>query len=207
MIRRFAGPDGKLIEMSKENLWIGTRGRAPSGILFEDWFYKDLVSDLDDELCGKIENKFGKIYSEVLTDNGLTGGDKGAAFIDWVASMLVRTHFIDALMEMLPDGIPDAAPLVLRDAQKLLDNIARVELFRMYRDLMTRVGWCWKKRQFPGPCLILADHPICMTSICQQGGQMVVVPLSADTVMFGGASAAVELMRDKHPMLINFFWR
>ena len=47
MIRNFAGDDGKLVEMVKPEFDIGTRRRAPSGILFRDDYYRDTVSDFD----------------------------------------------------------------------------------------------------------------------------------------------------------------
>jgi hypothetical protein len=93
----------------------------------------------------------------------------------------------------------------LEAAEKMFANAGRQHLFSLHQDMFARTGWKWKYRRFGGRCLILTDHPVCMTNIYQQGGQMVVVPMASDTVLFGGASGAVESMKDATPECVNFF--
>lgn len=204
MIRQFAGKDGKLIELIKPNLKIATRRRSPKSILFRDDFYRDQVSDFDAELLTPIEQKFAPVYPRILQRTRLNG-EEGAAFVDWIAAMLVRTQLITNLMPSVPEGLPDQIAKLLADKKKVFDNLARSDWFTMYQDLLTRKGWGWKFRQFPHPCLALADHPVGITSVHQQGGQMVMVPLSSGIILFGGAHDAIERMRDADPMHINFF--
>jgi hypothetical protein len=204
MIRNFAGSDGKLSEMIKPEFRIGTRRRGPKGILFQDDFYRDSVSDFDAELLTPVEQKFARVYPEVLKASRLNG-HQGAAFIDWVAAMLVRTQLISAMMPTFPDGLPIPIAEQLRNAKKLLDNLGRSSLFTVYQDLFARTGWRWKFMRFPQPCLVLTDHPVGITSIFQEGGQMVVVPLAHNTALIGGARDAIEGMRDATPLDLNFF--
>jgi hypothetical protein len=125
MIRRFAGPDGKLIELFKPELRIGTRRRAPSGILFRDNFYKDRVSDFDAELLLRVEQNFAAVYPKVVARERLDGRD-GAVLVDWIAAMLVRTELV---VRVMPDfdnpTLRAQAQAHLRDAKKLLDNVTR----------------------------------------------------------------------------------
>jgi hypothetical protein len=168
MIRRFAGLDHKLFGMKKSDLQIEKRKHGPKGILVEDDFYKDTVSDFDAGLLWQIEQKFAHIYSKIVNNEPIDGHG-GAALIDWIASMLVRTRLVNILIGTVPNGLPKSIEEPLRNAVKLFVNVERAELFKLYQDLMTRVGWSWKKRRFPDQCLILTDHPVCITSIDAQG--------------------------------------
>src|SRR5437763_7343525 len=94
MIKRFASAGGTLTELIKPNLTIGSRGRRPKGILFGEDLYRDHQSDLDEELLTPIEQRFARIYPSLAEDAHpqVTCAKKGAALIDWIASMLVRTR-------------------------------------------------------------------------------------------------------------------
>src|SRR4051812_8565459 len=94
MIKRFSGDDGKVMELIKPSLALGSRRRSPKGILFGEDFYRDHQSDLDEELFTPIEQRFARIYPLLAEDAHpqVTCGKKGAALIDWIASMLVRTR-------------------------------------------------------------------------------------------------------------------
>ena len=126
MIRNFAGSDGKLVEMIKPSFQIGTQRRAQKGILFRDDFYRDAVLDFDTEFLTPIEQKFALVYPLVLKCAELEG-HQGAAFIDWVAAMLIRTQLITAMMPTVPDGLPDPLAAQFKSAKKIFDNIARTE--------------------------------------------------------------------------------
>ncbi|MGD0140831.1 MAG: DUF4238 domain-containing protein [Tepidisphaeraceae bacterium] len=205
MIRNFAGPDRKLVEMVKPGFQIGTRRRAPKGILFRDDFYRNANSDIDAEFLNPIEQKFAPVYPLILSREKLNG-HQGAAFIDWVAAMLTRTQFISAVMPRVPSRLPDVLAAQFNSAKKVFDNIARTEWFSMYQDLFARGGWQWKYRRFPEACLVLSDHPVCITSVYQEGGQMVLVPMSSDVVLIGGARTAIENMRETTAAQFNFFF-
>src|SRR5258708_3154113 len=94
MINRFASAGGTLTELIKPNLAIGSCGRWPKGILFGEDFYRDHQSDLDEALLTPIEQRFARIYPSLAEDTHpqVTCGKEGAALIDWIASMLVRTR-------------------------------------------------------------------------------------------------------------------
>src|SRR5438874_9257770 len=88
MIKRFAGDDGKLSELYKPTLAIGSRRRSPKGILYLEDFYRDRVSDFDNEFLKPIEQKFARFYP-LLTDKAMPeplNGQGGAALVDWIAA-------------------------------------------------------------------------------------------------------------------------
>lgn len=206
MIRRFAGVDGKLTELIKAGLKIGTRRRAPSSILFHDDFYRDSVGDFDD-LLKRIEQNFAPVYPKVIARERLNG-QEGAALVDWIASMLVRTQLVSAVMPQLEIGSSSHADLdSLRNAKRLLDNMARSNWFKMYQDLLVRERWIWKHLRLPAEKgqLILTDHPVCMTSFVQENGPVVLVPLTPNSMLLGGAKEAVERMRGVTADSINLF--
>lgn len=68
MIKRFAGTDGKLVELCKPELKIGTRRRSPRGVLFADDYYRDLTSDFDDDLLLEVEQNFAIHYPPMADD-------------------------------------------------------------------------------------------------------------------------------------------
>ena len=204
MIRSFAGRDGRLVELIKPALKIGTRRRSPKGILFVDDFYRDCVSDFDAELLTPIEQKFAPVYPRVL-DRATLNGHEGAAFIDWISAILVRTQLVTNIAPLVPQGLPGVIAGPLNEAKKLFNNIMRSDWFTMYQDLLTRRDWGWKFIRFPHPCFVLSDHPVGITSVQQPGGQMVVVPMSSKVVVVGGARDAIEQMHYTTPTQINFF--
>jgi hypothetical protein len=77
----------------------------------------------------------------------------------------------------------------------------------MYQDLLVRERWVWKHKRFPasGPGLVLTDHPVCMTSISESGGQVVFVPLDSQTLLLGGSADLLEPMRHATTDHVNFF--
>lgn len=204
MIRSFAGDDGKLLEMLKPGFRIATKRRSPKEILFGDDYYRDAVSDFDAELLTPIEQKFRRVYPRVLAGQPLDGR-QGAAFIDWVAAMLVRTSLMAALSLSLPEGMVGPLAKQLREAKRLHTNIQRSHWFEMYQDLFARERWLWKYRRFPQPCLVLTDNPVCTTPLLIQSGPSVVVPMSSNTLLVGGPSEALERLRDAIPSDFNFF--
>src|SRR6185295_5165693 len=137
MIRRFAGDDGKLVELLKPELRIGMRRRSPKSILFRDDVYKDRAGDFDSELLTPVEQKFAGVYDDVVAMKDLDG-HKGAALVDWIAAMLVRTELVRRLMPMVPEGLPVDIATKLHESKKLLDNVARTNWFSMYQDLFVR---------------------------------------------------------------------
>lgn len=205
MIRNFAGADGRLIEMIKPDLQFATRRRPPKAILFADHFYHDAVSDFDAEFLTPIEQRFREVYPKVVAGTPLTNGDDGAAFIDWVAAMLIRTRLVSAMVPAVLAGLPEQATATPDRAKNVLANLIRSEWFVMYQDLFAREGWHWKRRLFDDPCLVLSDHPVGMTSLFHEGGQMVVVPLSSTVVLIGGAPAAIAKMEHATDVEINTF--
>jgi hypothetical protein len=205
MIRKFAGSDGKLVEMMKPGFQIGTRRRAPKGILFRDDFYRAAGWDFDAEFLIPLEQKFAQVYPLVLNCAELNGR-QGAAFIDWVAAMLIRTQFLPAVMPTMPGGLSDCLAAQFNMAKAYFDNTARAEWFRMYQDLFARKGWQWKCRRFPNPSLVLSDHPVCITGMSPEVGQMVLVPMSSNVVLIGGAPTTIETMREVAPAQFNFFF-
>jgi len=64
MIRRFANEQGRLFELYKPTLSIGTRMKLPRGILFHDYYYDDRIISFDEEVLKPIEDKFGHYYED-----------------------------------------------------------------------------------------------------------------------------------------------
>ena len=195
MIRRFAGSDGMLTELYKPTLSIGTRRRAPKGILFLNDLYRDHLSDFDEELLTPIEQKFRNYYPSLSDDSPPPSldGQCGAALIDWVASMLVRTRAHTCLsceVAKKEAGLPHAAWLL---DPALMSNIARTKWFAELQDLLSRPQFRWKVKTYrDDEIIVLTDHPVCQTNGLSAGGQVTVVPLSKQRVLFGGSQEAVE---------------
>src|ERR1700722_14487797 len=103
MIRQFAGPDGKLVGMVKPSMQIGARRRGPRGILYQDHYYNDPVTDFDATFLRQIEQQFADAYPKILNAARIDG-HAGAAFVDWVASMVVRTPLLATLAEVMLRG-------------------------------------------------------------------------------------------------------
>jgi len=204
MIRRFAGDDGKLVELYKPTLAIGTRRRAPKGILFrDDEFYRDAQIDWDDELLKKIEDRFARYYPVLAVGNARTlekNGKAGAALVDWIASMLCRTTWFLAVFNAAwkaQEGDIIAQPPLLRVALSLLPkvtfNIIRDIQFAEYQDLMSRPGWRWLLRSLEGePKLVITDNPVCFARNADATRPIVLVPLTKTRILFGGSADDIE---------------
>jgi len=198
MIRRFAGDDGKLVELYKPTLAIGTRRRAPKGILFRnDDFYRDAQIDWDYELLSKVENTFARYYSIFACGDprSLKGNGKaGAALVDWVASMLCRTTWFHAAINAARKARePELLrmPALLRTAISLpfevAFNIVRDIQFQEYQDLFSRPGWGWFRRTVDGEStLVLTDTPVCFAKNADATRQVLLVPLTKSRILFGG---------------------
>jgi hypothetical protein len=194
MIKRFAGEDHKLTELIKPELSFGSHRRSPKGILFGEDCYRDHQSDLDEELFTPIEQKFALIYPSLAEDAHpqVTCGKKGAALIDWIASMLVRTR-AHALMAQAV-GHKDSAfgDVLWKVAPKLMNNIVRISWFSELQDILSRPLFRWKVKTYPPEeTLVLTDFPVCQTSGSPPDGQVTIVPLSKHRVMFGGSEKAI----------------
>lgn len=206
MTRRFAGDGGKLVEMLKPEFTLETRRRSPRGILFSEDFYKDRSTDFDAELLTPGEQKFAAVYDDVLAKKKLDG-HHGAALVDWIAAMLVRTDLVKFLMPTVPDDLLEEIVTHLAELKKLVDNMARSQWFTMYQDFLVREKWNWKWCRFSLEAgeIIITDHPVCTTSVMSDGEFMVVVLLSRDTVLYGGGDEAIERMRHARVSDLNFF--
>lgn len=195
MIKRFAGADGKLIELFKPTLTIGTRRRAPSGILFKENFYLDRFSDFDQELLKTVEQNFGQYYPQIADEEKpqTLCGDGGAALIDWIAAMLCRTRALVSLSCAIVESEDSQYSVFWKIAPAEMDNLMRTIWFTQCQDILTRSDFCWKIRILPdGQNLVITDHPVCQTSGLNNGGQVTIVPLSKNRLLIGGLRDAVE---------------
>ncbi len=173
MIRRFAGDDGKLTELYMPSLAIGSRRRAPRGILFVDGFYRNHISDLDDELLTPIEQAFAQFYPLVAgePDPKPISGDGGAALIDWIAAMLVRTRAFVYLSQAVVRKRSAVTDDAWNAAWPLLINIARADWFTELRNLLARPEFKWKMKSYrDDEFVVLSDHPVCQTNGLSAGG-------------------------------------
>jgi hypothetical protein len=186
MIRRFAGVDGKLVELVKPKLEIGTRRRAPSKILYGENIYRNQALDLDENLFTPIEQTFCPIYPQLADNDTIPSleGKAGAALIDWIASLLVRTQlhsFLPPVHAKLPTQF---GKLIFALAPKSILNIARIQLFEHYQDLLSRPQFVWKVRSYyEDEFLVLTDYPVFQTL---GDRPVVIVPLSKHRVLIGG---------------------
>ena len=196
MIQRFAGSDGKLVELVKPEMRIGTRRRSPSGILYADEFYQDSVSNMDSDLYAKIEQNFGRIYDDVLARRQIDGHG-GGAFVSWIASMLTRTKLMAAVAPM--QFLPPAAALYR--------NIFRGQMYDVYLDLITRQEWIWKYRKLDAdePRIVLSDHPVVFGRNGATGGPVIFAPISSDTLLVGGRREDAEAQIPIEIIDLNFF--
>lgn len=208
MIRRFAGPDGKLIELHKPTLRLGTRRRSPSGILFQDDAYKDRVGDLDADLFQRVEQEFATHYAQIADhpwQKRVWPGEVGAAFVNWVAAMIARTSPITTMAAVLAEANP-LMRLAYAATPDVMDNIMREGWFGEWQNLLARPQWCWKCRIIPeARTLILTDNPVCQTNGLGPGGIVVLVPLSKHRILFGGTREAVERCGDMPVAHMNAF--
>lgn len=204
MIRKFTGEDGKVIELYKPSLRIGTRRRSPRGILFIDNFYRDLASDLDSELLIPIEQKFARHYPSIVDQERPEelSGDGGAALVDWIAAMLCRTGAFICLTKL----IVHQENQILVELVSQLANEFRCHWFSEWQDILTRADFRWKMKIFPDECnIVLTDNPVCQTNGLEQGGAVLMVPLSKRHILFGGHQEALERYRNSTLGQINAF--
>jgi hypothetical protein len=194
MIKRFAGQDQKLTELIKPELSLGSRRRSPKGILFGEDFYRDHQSDLDEELFTPIEQKFAVIYASLAEDAHprLACGKKGAAFIDWVASMLVRTRAYALMAQAVGHKQSAFGEMLWKVAPALMNNIFRISWFSELQDILSRPLFRWRVKTYPPEeTVVLTDFPVCQTNGSAPDGQVTIVPLSKNRVIFGGSEKAI----------------
>lgn len=204
MIRKFTGEDGKVLELHKPSLRIGTRRRSPRGILFIDNFYLDLVSNLDSDLLIPIEQNFARYYPSIVDQERPRelSGEGGAALVDWVAAMLCRTSAFICIAKVIAQTENEN----LVELVSQLANEFRSHWFREWQDILTRADFRWKMKVFPDEChIVLTDNPICQTNGLEQGGAILIVPLSKRHILFGGHQQATERCRDITLGQVNAF--
>lgn len=205
MIKRFAGSDGKLIGLCKKNLRIGSRRRSPSGILFKDNYYRDICSDLDDDLFKKVEQKFALYYPLVVDGEKPKElcGEGGAALIDWISSMLCRTQALALLSSVIISKETSEFKYIPHD---ILINLVRTQYYTECQDVLSRTDFKWRIKCFHEGCdIILTDNPVCQTNGLHKGGQAVLVPLSKRFLLIGGLEDSVEEFRKATIDEINLF--
>lgn len=194
MIRRFAGDDSKLTELIKPQLSFGSRRRAPRGVLFGEDFYRDCHSDLDEELFTPVEQRFAPVYAALADDRHphLRDGKDAAAFVDWVASMLVRTRAFPLLAQAVGERHSALGKLFWKIMPELTNNVFRQMWFSELQDTLSRPLFRWKIIKYPPEqTVVLTDFPVCQSSGRALGGQVTVVPLSKHRVVFGGSEKAI----------------
>lgn len=206
MIRRFANDDGYLFEMLKPKLEIATRKKRPKGIVFRDDYYVDSVSDFDEDLLQRVEQKFALHYPK-LVDGPWEGrtwpGDVGAAFVDWVAAMLCRTPLLVAMARAIAARDDPVMKIAIAAAPKMMDNIFRSGWYEEQQDLLSRPGWRWKCLNITvEKNIVITDNPVCHSANIG-GKHVVLVPLSKRRILFGGSADAVEGWRGVPVDLIN----
>lgn len=215
MIREFAGDDGKLAELFKPKLTLGTKRRSPKGILFIDDFYKDRVSDLDESLFHKIEQRFAGYYPLLVEGNprAIEGdGEAGAALADWICSMLCRGPFFEHSAEVMAASSAQEGKFaglmaaMWKVDRELIRNYMRQVQFEQYQDWISRPNWRWKLIRSKSPStFVLTDNPVCITRVDGSPGLIVLTPLSKHLVLVGGLSTAVGAVTDWTVGSINVF--
>jgi hypothetical protein len=198
MIKSFAGDDRKLTELIKPELAFGSRRRSPKGILFGKDFYRDHQADLDEELFTPIEQRFALIYPSLADDAHpqVTCGKNGAALIDWIASMLVRTRAYSLMAQVVGRKHSAFGKLLCDLAPALMNNIFRIGWFSELQDILSRPLFQWRVATFPPEeTVVLTDFPVFQTSGSAPDGQVAIVPLSKHRVLFGGSEKAVAHWR------------
>ena len=209
MIRRFAGADGKLLELIKPQLNIATRRRHPKGILFSENYYRDFVADLDNDLLKPIEQKFARFYPLIADEAKPTPPppEGGSAFIEWVSAMLIRTQsFISFWRAMADKTEGGSETLLVNMFPKEMQNVARTVGFNHYVDLLSRQDFVWKVITFPSnACIVLTDNPVCQTNGLGSGGQVTIVPISKHRVMLGGHKKGINELDHLATCELNFF--
>jgi hypothetical protein len=194
MSRRFSGDDGKLTELIKPDLVFGSRRRSPKGILFAEYFYRDHQSDLDEELFKPIEQRFARIYPSLAEDANpqIKSGKEGAALVDWIASMLVRTRAYALMTQNVGEKDSAFGKLLWKLAPALMGNILRISWFSQLQDILSRPLFRWKVKTYPpDEIVVLTDFPVLQTNGSTPDGQVTIVPLSKHRVMFGGSEKAI----------------
>ena len=198
MIRRFTNEQGKLYELYKPTLTLGTRPHSPRGILFRDYYYDDTIKSFDEELLKPIEQKFAAHYTEIADKpfrKNVWSSRAGAAFIGWVASHLCRTSLLVEMNKVLFGQISSLMALAYAKNPQLANNIVRSEMFNQYQDLLSRPQWKWKCRIFPSESksnLVITDNPVCCILGLGNGRRVYMVPLSKKRILFGGLPEMVE---------------
>lgn len=198
MIRRFTNEHGKLLELYKPTLSIGTRLRSPRTILFRDYYYDDRIASFDEEVLKPIEQKFARHYPEIAEkpwQNKVWPGEVGAAFVDWVAALLCRTGLLVAMNKILFREENPLLAIAYNNNPALGNNIIRSQMFEQYQDFLSRPLWKWQCRIFPAESesnLVITDNPVCRVLGFGKAAGTLMVPLSKRRILFGGKSGMVQ---------------
>ena len=204
MIRRFADDDGKLLELFKPSLRVGTRHRSPRGILFIDNYYLDLVSNLDEDLLTPIEQKFALYYPSIVDQDqpAELSGEGGNALVDWIASMLCRIQAFICLAQ----AIAQTENANITELVSHVANVFRTQRYLQWRGILTRSKFRWGITVFPEGCsIVLTDNPVCQTNDLGQGGMLLLVPLSRRMILYGGHQQAINHARSFELGQVNAF--
>ncbi|MBN1125502.1 MAG: DUF4238 domain-containing protein [Sedimentisphaerales bacterium] len=203
MIRKFVGEDGKVVELHKPTMRIGTRRRSPRRILYVNDFYQDLLTDLDSTLLQSIEQAFARYYPSIVSQDPQEGlsGEAGAALIDWIAAMLCRTSAFMSLASVIAQKNTN-----LKDIVDHLANVFRTHWFLECRNILVRSEFKWGMKVFSKDCcIVLTDNPVCQTNGLGEGGMLILVPLSKHRILFGGLPQALDRSRNTTIDQINIF--
>lgn len=194
MIKRFAGVDGKLAELRKDQLTIPHGRVTPKRILCCDDYYADLIGDFDDELLKESEQRFALYYPMMADDSpaGALRGHGGSAFCQWVAAMLVRTSMLAILGTTFALSKRDETSVIWAVLATEFVSLARTVRYNELLDLVSRPDYKWKMRIFSDANVVLTDNPVCQTNGKEFGGQVIIVPLSKSRVLIGGRPDAIE---------------
>lgn len=208
MISRFASEEGKLLELIKPQMAIGTKDRPPKAILFRDNYYKDEISDFDNDLLKSIEQKYAKHYAEITDkpwQNKTWSGEIGASFIDWVAAQLCRTTFFEKTVKQI---IQQDNPIWLnayKENPQVANNIMRSIMFEEYQDFLSRPLWKWRCLDIKVESnLVITDNPVCYALGFEKGRKLLLVPLSKKRILFGGTKELLDKCSDYSVRHINF---
>jgi hypothetical protein len=195
MIRRFAGDDGKLAELYKPTLTLATRRKSPKGILCSKDYYSDQVASFDDETLKPIEQAFARVYPALADGASVKSlsGQEGAALVEWIAAMLVRTQGFAICAAAVAQKLGGVGDLVRRLVPQLVGNIFRTLQYSEFQDYLSRPNLQWRVKTYAdGECVVLSDVPVRQTNGLDAGGPATIVPLSKHRVLFCGSEEAVE---------------
>lgn len=150
-------------------------------------YYVDTISDLDESLWKDVEQRFAHVYPDLVDHSfkaRLLTGARAVAAIDWVASLLSRTHALATVIAAIESK--GHSTLSARAAQEGM-GATRMGWYTEMRDLMTRPLWQWKViRIRDAQMFVLTDNP----AVLVRGfapDLAVIAPISRSVALIGGA--------------------